>query len=305
MPELPEVERTTQGLQKTVIGKTVKTCWSNYASDRYQNKSEIKNSIFFERFKKKICGSKIISAERRGKNILITLNNNQTIHIHLKMTGHLLYGTYSFSEKDHIWVATEAGPLSDDPFNQYIHFVITFIDDSSLVMSDMRKFAKITLFKTSETEEHLKGLGPEPFDPAVTSEIFREQLNKKPNWNIKTALMNQELIVGVGNIYSDEALFLSKVHPETKVHNIPKPKFISLLKYTRQVMKEGVDLRDTSRSDYRRLDGTTARFTEPNNVYRRTGNVCPRERCVGIIKRKVVNGRAGHFCPVCQEIPKA
>ena len=304
MPELPEVERTTRDLQKTVTGKTIKTCWSNYASEKYKNKSEIKNSDFFKTFKEYIRGAEIISTTRRGKNILINLDNNQTIHIHLKMTGHLLFGKYTFSEENSEWTSTESGPLLNDNFNQFIHFVITFTDETHLVMSDMRKFAKITLFETSKTEEHLEDLGPEPFDPNLTPGIFMKQLNKKPNGNIKTALMNQELIVGVGNIYSDEALFLSKIHPETKVQDIPKEKFAPLLKYTRQVMKEGVDLIDTSRSDYRRLNGTPAQFTEPNNVYRRTGNICPLKTCSGIIERKVINGRAGHYCPVCQETPK-
>ena len=305
MPELPEVERTTRDLQKTVLGKTIETCWSNYVSDKYKNKPEIKNSEFFVNFKKKIKGTDIVSASRRGKNILINLSSGQTIHIHLKMTGHLLCGKYTFSKKDSHWKATEQGPLTQDPFNQYIHFMITFTDGSHLAMSDMRKFAKITLFETSKTEEHLKELGPEPFDSAVTPRIFMKQLNKKPSWNIKTALMNQELIVGVGNIYSDEALFLSKIHPEIKVRDIPMSKFASLLKYTRQVMKEGVDLIDTSRSDYRRLDGTVAQFTEPNNVYRRTGNSCSQKNCRGVIERKIVNGRSAHYCPVCQETPKA
>lgn len=311
MPELPEVERTTRDLRKFVIGKKIKTCWSNYASEKYTKKLEIKNQGFFDEMKKKTKKAKVISVSRRGKNILINLDNNLTFHIHLKMTGHLLFGSYVFSQKNNTWSAQNDGPLTNDPYNQHIHFVITFEDRTHLVMSDLRKFAKITFFETSKTEDHLKNLGPEPFDPKVTPYVFMKQLNKKPQGNIKTVLMNQELLVGVGNIYSDEALFLAKIHPETKVQDIPKNKFALLLKYVRQVMKEGVDLIDTSRSDYRRLDGTPAQFTEPNNTYRRTRNLCSRKKCQGTIERKMINGRAAHFCPLCQpnlasqETPKA
>lgn len=304
MPELPEVERTVRGLKKTVVGKTIKTCWSNYASDKYTNKNEIKNQKFFACFQKKIKNTTILSVFRRGKNIIINLDNQQTIHIHLKMTGHLLFGTYQFSSKNNTWTATDSGPLLNDPYNQHIHFVITFSDGTHLVMSDMRKFAKITLFDTLSTEEHLKNLGPEPFDKSLTPKIFREVLLRRPNKHIKTALMDQGLIVGIGNIYSDEALFLSKIHPETKVKGVDPKKFGSLLKHVREVMVDGVDLIDLSRSDFRNIDGTTATFTAKNNVYRRTGSACSR-RCSGTIERKMINGRAAHFCPICQEPPKA
>lgn len=304
MPELPEVQKTVTDLSNLIIGKTIQDSWSDYTSDRYEGKNEIKNEQFFKKFKKEVKRAKIIGVSRRGKNILIDLDNNLTIHVHLKMTGHLLYGAYTFSRKNSAWSTTEPGPL-EDPFNQFIHFVITFTDGTHLVMSDMRKFGKITFFKTEETDHHLNDLGPEIFDKKFTAKDLKENLLKRPSMKIKTALMNQELIVGVGNIYSDEALFLSKIHPETPVQDIESNLFSPLLKNLRKVMEKGVDLVDKSRSDYRIPTGEVADFKEPNHVYRRTGNCCAHQDCLGIIERKTINGRTGHFCPTCQRIPKA
>ncbi len=305
MPELPEVHTTTEDLKDLIVGKEISDVWSNYASNNYTEKQEIKNSAFFSLFKKRIIGTKITTVSRRGKNIVINLTNKTSIHIHLKMTGHLLFGTYTFSKKQNTWKSIEKGPLTEDPFNGFIHFVITFSDNTHLVMSDMRKFAKITLFDTENQEDYFKNIGPEPFNKSFTPKLFEERITKKPKGNIKTVLMNQEILAGVGNIYSDEALFLSKIHPETKPAQLKKGDFYSLLKDIRKVMRDGVDLIDKTRSDYRRPDGSEAVFKEKNNVYRRTNNPCPRDSCSGIIKRKIINGRSAHYCPICQKAPKA
>src|SRR3989338_3370504 len=194
MPELPEVQTTVDGLNRTVSGRKIVGVSTSYNSSFYKGKEEIKNPEFFKKFKKKVIGQKILRAERRAKNILINLSNHQTILVHMKMTGHFVY---------------------DRPATRFVRLDFKLDNGKHLVLSDMRKFAKVTLAKTSELEKsrHLEHLGPEPLGKNFQFTIFNLQIQKKPRGKIKQVLMDQSLIAGIGNIYSDEILWRSGVHP--------------------------------------------------------------------------------------------
>ena len=142
----------------------------------------------------------------------------------MKMTGHLLFGKYK-KTKNEWFPVSKNGPLVD-PFNRWLRFVIEFKNGKHLVLSDMRKFAKVVLLDTDTIldSQDLRKLGPEIFDKGFTFKKFLERLNLKPKGNVKTVLMNQEIITGTGNIYSDEALWLTKLHPETFVSKISNKK---------------------------------------------------------------------------------
>ncbi len=296
MPELPEVHTTTVGLNEKVKGLTVSSVWTDYfvkSTDR--KKDTIKNKDFFQKFKKEIIGSKIKDCERRGKNILIHLNNQKTILIHMKMTGHLMYGKYFFDGKN--WIPKEDGPLKD-PFNSFIHFLIEFKNGKSLAFSDMRKFAKVTLFETKNRGEHkdLKILGPEPLEKDFNWKKLKEQILKKTNWPIKKILMDQSIVSGIGNIYSDEILWASSISPFKKASQLEDVNFKNIYKNMILILKKSIKLGGDSMSDYRNIDGQKGGFQNIHKVYRKQKTICLRKNCGGLIQRAIIGGRSSHFC---------
>lgn len=309
MPELPEVETTLQGLRKTVVGLTIKDVWTDQAKksvSRPDHKESIKHLPFWKEFVTAVTGAKILSIERRAKNILINLSNKKTILIHMKMTGHMMYGAYTYDSKRNEWepAASEKNAALRDPFNRFLRVVWSFTNGKQLVLSDVRRFAKVTVLSTAEahTTKHLAGIGPEPLDHTFTYTLFRERIFRKPKGKIKTVLMDQSVIAGVGNIYSDEALWLAGIHPESVVGKIPEKKLKALYPAVLSVLKKGIDFGGDSTSDYRRIDGTRGEFSANHNAYRLTGKSCKKRTCKGDILRKVVNGRSAHFCSVHQEL---
>ena len=305
MPELPEVQTTVNGLNQHVVGLKIVDVWTDYRSVSHIGKDNIKDKIFFTSFKKKILGKKIAGASRRAKNVLIHLSSGSTILIHMKMTGHIMYGRYKFDKKKtkDPWTPVDEGPLKD-PFNKFIRLAFTLSDKKQLVLSDMRRFAKVTLIESKNLEEspHLKGIGPEPLTKKFTYEVFKKQIRNRPSGRIKNVLMDQTLIAGIGNIYSDEALFRSNIHPESRVAKIPEKNLKLLYPAIKEVLKKGLDFGGDSTSDYRNLKGERGRFQAEHKVYRRKGKPCPKTGCKGIIVRKVVGGRSAHFCPVHQKL---
>lgn len=302
MPELPEVETTANDLNKLIVGKTITDSWSGYDSKYYYGKPQIKDPKYFKNFKKEIIGKKVLSVTRKAKNVLINLSGNKTILVHMKMTGHLLFGEYKKTKNEWFPVSIK-GPLVD-PFNKWVRFVIKFKDGKHLALSDMRKFAKITLLDTDTIldSDDLKKLGPEIFDKGFTFKKFSERLNLKPKGNIKTVLMNQEVITGIGNIYSDEALWLTKLHPETLVSDISNEKMKDLFINSKKVLRKGIDFKGDSMQDYRRPSGEPGDFQNHHNVYQRRRKDCNRKGCKGVIERIVVGGRGTHYCPFCQTL---
>ena len=172
------------------------------------------------------------------------------------------------------------------------------------MLSDVRRFAKVTLLDTAEAHstKHLSHLGPEPLEKKFTLDTFRERIAKKKNGKIKTVLMDQTVLSGVGNIYSDEALWLAGIHPESVVSKIPAKKLAELYASVQAVLRKGIDFGGDSTSDYRRIDGTRGEFSAEHNAYRLTGKPCKKKGCKGIIARKIVGGRSAHFCTVHQKL---
>lgn len=304
MPELPEVETTTNGLRKTIVGLTIKDVWTDLSTKDKRQKEAIANPKFFTIFKKEIINKKILSVERRAKNILINISGNKTILVHLKMTGHLLYGKYKLTKNK--WIPGETGPLHD-PYNRFVHVVFSLSNGKHLAFSDARKFGKITLLDTNTAHDtkHLNNIGPEPLDKNFTFEVLKERLNKKPNGKIKTVLMDQSIIAGIGNIYSDEILWRAGVHPETQVSTLlrqgsARQKIELIFRAIKETLAKGIDFGGDSMSDYRNIHGLPGKFQLHHEAYRRTGEKCRKSNCKGIIKRKVVNGRSAHFCSLHQ-----
>lgn len=333
MPELPEVQTTVDGLNKKVKGFRIVDIWSIYNSPYYKSKENIKNPSFFTEFKKRTIDATIVKAERRAKNILINLDNKETILIHMKMTGHLMFGEYvnidtkassniganikinktakygevKIVDKNDPWKPIDQGNKAlNDPFNFHIRLVFSLKKKGSdkekhLVLSDTRKFAKVTVFKSDKVyhSPDLVHLGPEPLSKDFNFDVFKKQINKKPNGKIKTVLLDQTIIAGIGNIYSDESLWLANIHPESVVKKIPTKVLQKLFDSILMVLKSGISFGGDSMSDYRNINGEKGFFQEKHNVYRKTGKKCGKKECVNkdnIIKRIVVGGRGTHYC---------
>lgn len=307
MPELPEVTTTEKGLQKVLPGLRIVDVWTDLAKKNVikQFKETIKNDSFFKKFKREIVGTKVLNVERRAKNILINLSNKKTILIHLKMTGHIIYGIYVYDKKLNRWTPDKnERETLHDPYNRFIHVVFTLSNKKHFVMCDSRKFGKVTILDTNTAHEtiHLKGIGPEPLDKNFTIQKFKERLLLKKEWPIKTVLMDQSIIAGIGNIYSDEMLWLSSIHPESKPNKIPTQELQLLYKAMQGVLKKGIDFGGDSMSDYRDVDGKRGKFQNHHNVYRKKGEACGKRGCRGVIIRKVINGRSAHFCNMHQKL---
>src|SRR3989338_6827735 len=267
MPELPEVHTTVEGLKKLVINKMIRDVWSDFhVGTAVGARQTIKNRKYFDKFRKIVMGAKIKSLERRGKNILIHLSNKHTIVVHMKMTGHLVF---SLSKKRH------------------------------LVLSDMRKFASITIFKTEELHKHetLAELGPDPLDPNFSAEKFFEIIHSKKNTPIKSSLLDQSAVSGIGNIYWDEILWETGVHPFSKADKIPEKKLIKIFGVAQKILRFSIKHGGDSKSDYRNAFGEKGRFQNFHKAYGKKDQKCQKKNCLGIIQRTMIRGRSAHFCP--------
>lgn len=295
MPELPEVQTTVNILNKKVIGLIINDVWTDYDSTFHKGKNNIKDKKYFSYFKKEILNKKILGVERRAKNVLISVSGNKTILVHLKMTGKLLYGKYEFKNKK--WTPPEGGPLSD-PYNRFIHLAFSLSNKNTLVLSDARKFAKVFVFNTDEMSHtvDIEKLGPEPLDKRFTYKIFKDRLYKKPKGRIKTTLMDQTIISGIGNIYSDEVLWMSSIHPMQKVNEISEIRLKSVYKNVIKVLQQSLKVGGDSMSDYRNPYGEKGGYQNIHKVYRKTGEKCKMTGCTGIIRKIKVGGRSAHYC---------
>jgi len=307
MPELPEVHTTVSQLNKLLPKLAIKDVWSGYDSSYYSGKINIKNKKYFKEFKKEIVGRKIKNVDRYGKYILINLTGGVTILTHMKMTGHYLFGKYRKStakekKKGALeWIPDEEGPLRD-PFNRFIYLVFTLSNGKHLVLSDMRKFATVFSYKTKEVPEDVMNLGPCPLKKEFTFSKFLDVMSKTSNQPIKTTLMNQKVIAGIGNIYSDEILWASGINPKNQTQNISRKYLYGIYKNIKTLLKKGVSLGGDSMSDYRTPDGTKGGFQYHHKAYQREGEKCPKRGCNGVIKRIIIGGRSTHFCPEHQKM---
>jgi len=290
MPELPEVETTVRGLRKKVLNRTFLDLWTDVPKI-------IKKPKSFKEFKKTIKNKKIIKVWRRAKNIIIDLSQGYSLLIHQKLTGHLLFGKWEFKNKK--WIPVAKGPLND-PFNRFIHLIFFLDNKKMLALSDLRKFAKIELWNTKEllNSSEFKKIGPEPLEKSFSFKKFKERLKNKKG-RIKQILMNQEVIAGIGNIYSDEALWKAKIYPLKKVSELKEKELKMLYRTIKDVLKKGIKLGGESISDYRNIEGRKGNFERERSVYRREGKKCP--RCSAKIKRIKIGNRSSYFCPKCQK----
>ena len=293
MPELPEVETIVRDLKKKILNLKIKDVWTD-------SEKMIKKPKQFNHFKKELKGKTIKDIRRRGKNILIDIFDNKVLLIHQKISGHLLYGKWK-REKEK-WISEIQGDLLNDSWNNFLHFIIFFNNDEQLALSDMRKFSKIELWDKEELEEseYIQSLGAEPLGESFTFKKFKESLNKRKSGKIKQILMDQKIIVGIGNIYANEVLWKSKINPFKNLNDLKEKDLKEIYRNIKIILKEAIKLKGSSTSDFRQLDGKKGSFDNLLKVYRQEGKKCP--ICKNKIKRDKISQRSTFFCPKCQQL---
>jgi formamidopyrimidine-DNA glycosylase len=300
MPELPEVETVARDLERWVAGATIISATVHW--DR-----TIRHPQPPERFAAEIEGATIRRVTRRAKTVLLHLADGRVMTVALRMTGALI-------------VVDPGRP--DDP---YARVVFQLGDGRELRYRDVRKFGRIGLWpggglrsvgagrgarsrKVAEGRgryrigEVFSGHGPEPLSRGFSVERLRERLSRR-SAKLKTLLLDQSFIAGVGNIYADEALWRARLHPLRAADTLDERDVRRLHRALRQVLRQGIANRGASFSDYVGADGAPGENAERLAVYRRTGEPC--YRCGRRIERIVVGQRSTHFCPHCQRQPVA
>ena len=296
MPELPEVETTIRDLKKaqpSILGAGFFDVWTDW-------EKIVKKPKNFDEFKKGLKGKKIEEIKRRGKNILFFLSENKTLLLHQKLTGHLLYGKWEIQKGKP--ESRTSGPISEDPMNRFLHLIFFLNNGWQLAISDLRKFARVELWDKGDLEnsKEFKNLGPEPLEKDFIFEKFKQALSKKKKGKIKQVLMDQNVIAGIGNIYSDEILWQAKIHPFKDVSKLKDEELKEIYQAMKEILKKAILAKGESISDFRRISGEKGGFDPLRRVYRREGEKCP--RCNIIIKRIKIGGRSAHFCPRCQKL---
>ncbi|MEN9881495.1 MAG: hypothetical protein RLZZ308_678 [Candidatus Parcubacteria bacterium] len=306
MPELPEVHTTVTGLNAILPGLRICGVWCDMWSDATICKNTIKDHSYFSYFKKYTVDQKILTVRRRAKHILIDLENGFTILIHMKMTGHLMCGKYKYNKnyngREWSWSPEDTKSPLNDPYNRHIHVVFMLSDESHLVFCDSRKFGTIVVEKTNTLHtERLARLGPEPLETTFRLLHFKERLVKSPSRPIKTVLMDQSIVSGIGNIYSDEMLHRAHIMPTRTTQNLQEVEWRALYNAMKETLNKGINLGGDSTSDYRNIDGKRGSFHINHRVYLRTNKKCLTRNCSGTIEKQTIGGRSAHFCRNCQK----
>lgn len=290
MPELPEVQTIVDDLNKKVAGRRIIKTWTDWP--------KLIKSPSSKQFQRLIKGKKIIRVKRRAKNLLFYFSDDYMMLLHLKMTGHLLLGKWKVAGKKVIPIAPKE--MIEDPYNKYIHLIFYLDKNKMMAFSDLRKFGKIVFGKKEKIENlpELQKLGPEPLDEKFKFSEFKKIISRERR-KVKQVLMDQGVIAGIGNIYADDILWLSKIHPLKPANKLSDKELRALWMAISKILNKSLKLRGTSISDYRDLAGKRGSYSDYILVYRREGEPC--NRCKTKIKRIKLGGRSAHFCPACQK----
>lgn len=282
MPELPEVETVRRGLTPAMEGAVIASAQVNRPDLRWP---------FPERMAERLTGVRVLALRRRSKYILADLDSGETLLVHLGMSGRMT--------------------VSGDPLGQFVHdhpaaqkhdHVVFDMDNGArITFNDPRRFGSMDLLDTATADQHrlLSVLGPEPLGNDF-HETYLVQAFEGRNTPVKSALLDQGIIAGLGNIYVCEALFRSKVSPRRKAGQISATRIAALVPIVRQVLADAIDAGGSSLKDFRQADGKLGYFQHSFDVYGREGEPCKREGCSGIIGRITQSGRSTFYCGKCQ-----
>ncbi len=275
MPELPEVETTVRDLRQHLPGRTIEGLkLADWPKMIQTHPPEVLGQL--------IAGEQIVALDRRAKYVIMALSHQKYLVFHRKMTGNLF------------WRGAGA------PADKYTHVVIGFNDGTELRFSDLRKFGRMYLFLSeAEMAELFSKLGPEPLLDSFTEEHFQALLTNRKGL-LKPLLLDQSLLVGLGNIYVNEALFVSGLHPQRPAHTLEPHERTRLYHAIREVLNKGIANRGTTLSDYLDGEGMKGRNQEMLFVHERKDQPCV--TCSAPIIKIVVGQRGTYLCPNCQPV---
>jgi formamidopyrimidine-DNA glycosylase len=291
MPELPEVETVKNGLRRYLISKVVSDVSYDWPKSFPNDKASTN---------KFLISSKILAIDRRGKVLIINLDSGYSLVIHLKMTGQLVYK----NGKDKFGAGHPSDSLVGKLPDKSTRVILTFTDGGLLFFNDQRKFGWIKFMPTIEVPniDFFKKIGPEPLEDSFTWQVLRDRLAKRSNSPIKAALLDQSVVAGIGNIYADESLWGSKIHPSTKVSEVSQQKVKLLHESIRAVLTLSLEKGGSTDRNYVDADGKKGSYLSFAKVFRREGLPCP--RCGTTIVKIRVAGRGTHICPKEQRLVK-
>jgi formamidopyrimidine-DNA glycosylase len=282
MPELPEVETVRRGLAPAMEGFVITRAQVNRPDLRWP---------FPANMAERLTGKRVLRLRRRSKYILVDLDSEETALVHLGMSGRML--------------------VSGDPLGQFVHshpapekhdhVVLDMENGSRITFNDPRRFGAMDLFATGSDESHplLASIGPEPLGNSFDENYLAEALSRR-NTPMKSALLDQKLLAGLGNIYVCEALYRSKIHPTRPARRVSKERIARLVPVIREVLSDAIEAGGSSLRDFRQADGELGYFQHSFDVYGREGEPCRSEGCSSHIRRIVQSGRSTFYCPTCQ-----
>lgn len=273
MPELPEVETIKRILEPQLKGLII--------TKVKVNRPEVTAYPAADEFCRKLAGQEIAGMARQGKFLSILLDSGDRIIIHLRMTGCLLLAPSDFPEEKHT------------------HIVFEMSDGRQLRFSDMRRFGRFWLLQSGEADTHsgIAKLGIEPFDKELTAEYLKIHLGKRKK-TIKECLLDQNVIAGIGNIYSDEILFAAKIYPARLANSLQHEEWECLARVIPQRLSFFIEKNKITPEDYLKTKGQDYRNTPFLQVYGHEGKPCP--NCENPLRRMVIGGRSSVYCTECQ-----
>ena len=321
MPELPEVETVRRGLAELLPSRVVARTAVFDSPKSFPNApADVEQFLY---------GARVTAVRRRAKVLMIDLDTQYSLVIHLKMTGQLVFRqgsrhsvrvspkksrgprnvAHNFSADTAREIDDFAGGHPNDSLigelpDRSTRVQIDFTDGSRLFFNDQRKFGWVKLLPTDEVKNlpFMQKVGPEPLDPNTRAEDFIQRIRRRQNSMIKPAFLDQTVIAGVGNIYADEALWAARIHPQTRVKNVSDQQLNTLFTELRCVLQLSIDQGGSTDKNYVDAEGRKGNYLTFAHVFRREGQACHRHPDQEIIKLKV-GGRGTHICPVCQKPP--
>ena len=323
MPELPEVETVRLGLVSLIVGKSITKITHDWAKSFPNPETEVS---------KFAIGAKIIDVRRRAKVLMIDLSTGYTFVIHLKMTGQLVFvgqrktlkskseilknnknkkeKNLGYGPHDLEFSETETRFGAGHPNNSLVGNlpdkstrVDFFLGDSEhLYFNDQRKFGWVRLMPTIAVAEidFMKKVGPEPLEEDFRPKVLIKRLQKRKNSSIKAALLDQTVLAGVGNIYADESLWGSSIHPASLVRDLSNARLTKLHSEIIYVLKLSIEKGGSTDRNYVNAEGKRGSYIDFARVFRKEGDPCP--RCQTTIIKTRVAGRGTHLCPSCQQL---
>ncbi len=299
MPELPEVENLRRGLEKNIIGQKILTIKVNEPK-LISGKGTLRISSDKKRteFVAGPTGEKFIAVERRAKNLIFKLSHDKMVLVHLKMTGQFVYKAKDGKNKI---IGGHPIEISENTLpNKHSH-VIFELEKGTLFYNDTRKFGYLLYYPTTEAfekENHFETYGKEPLDKGFTLEYFIDSLKIKKS-TIKSVLMGQEIVTGVGNIYTDESLFESGIDPRRSAASLKPNEIKKLHGNIIDIMKRAIKAGGSSVATYRLLDESRGNYAREHKVYGKAGKNCI--NCKNKLEKILIQSRTTTFCPRCQK----